>query len=234
MSGSVAFLEWLDTWSRGLPAASLRGDVLGRGDPSRAAVLVVDLLVGFCSEGPLASPRVGSLVEPVSRFLQLAHEAGVRHFLCANDSHPPDALEFRAFPPHCVQGTREAELAPELAALPFSGLFTLFPKNSLNVGLTPGFGEWLEDHPEVDTWVCLGDCTDLCVYHEAMHLCLRANQVSRDVEVWVPADLVDTYDLPVAVAQELDVLPHDGDLLHRMALYQMALNGIRVVGCLGP
>jgi hypothetical protein len=49
------------------------------------------------------------------------------------------------------------------------------------------------------------------------------------VRVVVPADCVDTYDLPVAVAQSLGALPHAADLLHLIFLYHMALNGIEVV-----
>jgi hypothetical protein len=63
-----------------------------------------------------------------------------------------------------------------------------------------------------------------------MYLRLRANVLGlRQVRVIVPADCVQTYDLPVETAQELGALPHDGDLLHRVFLYHMALNGIEVV-----
>ena len=43
-----------------------------------------------------------------------------RHFLLAADAHPPGSLEFNAFPPHCLAGTREAEIIPELTSLPFA------------------------------------------------------------------------------------------------------------------
>ena len=48
-------------------------------------------------------------------------------------------------------------------------------------------------------------------------------------EVVVPADCVDTYDLPVDAAARLGVMPHEGDLMHRLFLYHMALNGVQVV-----
>ena len=35
--------------------------------------------------------------------------------------------------------------------------------------------------------------------------------------------------MPVETALQLGALPHDGDLLHRIFLYSMALNGIEVV-----
>jgi hypothetical protein len=38
--------------------------------------------------------------------------------------------------------------------------------------------------------------------------------------------------MPVETAQEIGAMPHDGDLLHRIFLYQMALNGVEVVASL--
>ena len=45
----------------------------------------------------------------------------------------------------------------------------------------------------------------------------------------VPADCVDTYDLPVETAERVGALPHDANLLHPLFLYHMALNGALVV-----
>jgi hypothetical protein len=45
----------------------------------------------------------------------------------------------------------------------------------------------------------------------------------------VPEDCVQTFDMPVPTAQQLGILPHDGDLHHLFFLYHMALNGCEVV-----
>jgi hypothetical protein len=58
---------------------------------------------------------------------------------------------------------------------------------------------------------------------------LAANQANRPLRVVVPVDTVDTYDLPVATAAQLGTMPHDGDLLHEVFLYHLALNGVEVV-----
>ena len=34
------------------------------------------------------------------------------------DTHAPDDLEFKMFPPHCVRGTSDVEIIPELASAP--------------------------------------------------------------------------------------------------------------------
>jgi nicotinamidase-related amidase len=226
---SGSFLDWLDTWYESRPSASLARDVGAADDPARIGIVVVDLLVGFCSKGALASPRIGRLVTPTAAFLRTAWAQGIRSIWIAADSHPPDSPEFRAFPPHCITGTAEAELEAELGTLPFAGAFRMVPKGSLNV--------WLDaasPPKELTTWIVVGDCTDLCVYHAAMHLRMEANARGLQREIWVPAALVDTYDLPVATALGLGALPHDGDLMHRMFLYQLALNGIHVVRELQP
>jgi nicotinamidase-related amidase len=227
---SGAFLAWLEGWYAAREDVSLDGDLLvAAGGAGNVAVLVVDLLVGFCSEGRLASPRVGALGPKAAEFLTRLHAAGLRHFLLAADAHPPDSPEFAAFPPHCIVGTREAELIPELTELPFASEMVTISKRSLAVGLETEFAQWQQAHPDVRTWIILGDCTDLCVYHAAMHLRLRANIAGEDVRVVVPANLVDTYDLPVETALQIGALPHDAELLHRLFLYHLALNGVRVV-----
>jgi hypothetical protein len=63
-----------------------------------------------------------------------------------------------------------------------------------------------------------------------MHLRLRANVLHLPhARVIVPTDGVDTFDIPVAVAQDLGIMPHHGDLLHLIFLYNMAQNGVEIV-----
>lgn len=225
------FLEWVDAWYERLPDAALQADLIdAAGGPGQVALMCVDLLIGFCSEGPLASPRVGALVPRIVELFTRAHAAGVRDFVLTQDSHPADAPEFREFGPHCITGTRQAETVPELLALPFAREWTVIRKRSLSSSESTELAAWLRARPGLRRIVVVGDCTDLCVYQAAMHLRLRANAAGdRGFEVVVPADAVDTYDLPVAQAERLGVLPHDGELLHRLFLYHMALNGVRVV-----
>jgi nicotinamidase-related amidase len=229
-ASSVRFIAWLDDWYARLPAVSLEDAVIApAGGASGVGVMVVDLLVGFCSEGALASPRVGALGPKAATFLTAAREAGIRHVLTPMDAHPEDSPEFQAFPPHCIAGTREADPIPELTRLPFFREMVPLPKRSINAGQERALDDWLDAHREVRSWIVIGDCTDLCVYQAAMHLRLRANARGEDRQVWVPADLVDTYDLPVEAAVRIGAMPHDAELMHRLFLYHMALNGVSVV-----
>lgn len=227
LSTSRPFLEWVVDWHNNLGSVSLDSVVA---DADRTAVLAIDLLNGFCYQGPLSSDRVAGIVRPIVRLFAAAHAMGVRHFLLPQEDHPPDAVEFASYGPHCVAGTAEAETVPELAELPFSDRFVKIGKNSINPFIGTELDDWLTAHPEVNTFIVVGDCTDLCTYQLAMGLRLRANAQQReDVRVVLPVDGVQTYNLPVDVAREIGAVPHDGDLLHLVFLYHLMLNGVEVV-----
>jgi nicotinamidase-related amidase len=199
-------------------------------NPAAAAVFSTDMTVGFCDKGALASPRVDALTGPVVDLFERSYALGVRHFVLVQDTHDPAAPEFEAWPVHCVRGTDEAEMISELRELPFSDIFTVVEKNSLHPGLETDFDRWVDAHQDFRTAIVIGDCTDLCVYQMAMHLRLlhNARNVSG-VRVIVPANAVQTYDLPESVAQAAGVMPHPGDFFHQTFLYHMGLNGIEVV-----
>jgi nicotinamidase-related amidase len=231
IADSRPFLAWLVDWYNGRPPLALAELLDGEESaPSRIAVLAVDVTSGFCSDGPLASERVGRIAEPISRFFQRAHERGVRHFILPQDTHSLDAVEFGSFPPHCVRGTAEPLTVPELRSLPFSDLFKIIEKDSISSSIGTELDTWLDSHPEVVTFLVVGDCTDLCVYQLAMHLRLRANALNlRDTRVILSVDGIDTFDIPVDVAKEIGAMPHHGDLMHLIFLYSMAQNGIEIV-----
>jgi len=224
------FLNYLDGWMQALPLPV--GDAVP--DPSKTAVVSVDVINGFCYEGPLASPRVAGIVEPIAQLFQQTWDCGVRYFLLTQDTHEPDAVEFGQFPPHCVRGTWEAETVEAFTALPFFDKMLVLQKNSISSGINTGFAEWLEAHPEVYTFIVVGDCTDLCTYQLAMHLRLDSHARQLPRRVIVPANCAQTYDRSVETAEEQGGLPHPGDLLHATFLYHMTLNGIEVVSQILP
>jgi nicotinamidase-related amidase len=220
------FLAYLQGWLENLPVLPI---AQAFSEPDQAAILSVDVIEGFCKHGALASPRVATIVTPIAALFQQAWQAGVRNIILTQDTHEPDAVEFAQWPAHCVRGSAEAETVSELKALPFFEQVTVFEKNSIASGLNTGLNDWLAAHPAVNTFIVVGDCTDLCTYQLAMHLRLDANARQLQRRVIVPADCVQTYDLPVETAASLGILPHPGDLLHATFLYHMQLNGVEVV-----
>ena len=229
-TGSAAFLDWLEGWLAGLQTLDLAQYLAEQSkNAEQVAAISADLVVGFCYEGPLASPRIADIVEPSAALLTRAHSLGVRDFVLVQEYHTHEATEFAQFGPHCIRGTREADTVDALANLPFADLFRVVRKNSLHPALDTDLDAWLVERPTLDTFLAVGDCTDLCLYQLAMHLKLGANATDRPVDVIVPADCVQTYDLPVQIAQNIGAMPHDGDLMHSIFLYHLALNGVRVV-----
>jgi nicotinamidase-related amidase len=226
-SQEQAFLDWLEQWVADLLIVELE-DVAAQ--PERVAVVTSDLIKGFCCVGPLASPRIKNIIPAAVRIFEQAHDLGVQHFLLTEDTHDPDAVEFSAYPPHAVEGSEESETIDELMALPFSDDFVFFPKNSTSATVGTGLIDWLEAYPQVTTFIIVGDCTDICVYQLAIDLRVRANVLGQEeARIIVPANAVQTFDTPVDVAEEIGAMPHDGDLLHQVFLYHMALNGVEVV-----
>lgn len=225
---SRPFLEWLVEWERGLPA--LRWADLARElPPERVGVFCVDMVNGFCHQGNLASPRVHALIPTIRRLFEEAYQVGVRHFVLPQDTHRHDAVEFHDFPLHCVAGTTEALTVAELQELPFADQYKIFPKNSLSASHDTGLDAWLDVHNDLSAAIVCGNCTDLCVHQLTMHLKLRANARNQPLRVIVPANAVQTYDLSVATASQINTLPHDGDFLHLVFLYHLRLNGAEVV-----
>lgn len=230
LEGSRAFLDWLDGWQASLPVLDLQVLLADTGiEAEDVALISADLVEGFCYHGPLSSERVANIVAPSVKLMERAYELGVRRFALVQEYHAHDAPEFNQFGPHCIRGTDEAETVEPIKDLPFADLFTVVLKNSLHPALHTDLDDWLDERPDTKIYITVGDCTDLCLYQLAMHLKLNANALNRNVNVIVPANCVQTYDLPVSAAESIDAMPHDGDLMHAIFLYHMALNGAQVV-----
>lgn len=223
---SNEFASYLENWLAQLPTAKIHSVAP---QPEKTAVISVDIINGFCYTGALSSPRVADIVTPICNLFTALHDAGLKHFILTQDTHEPDAVEFADFPPHCIRGTAESETVDAFKALPFFSEFVTFPKNSINSALNSGLTAWMEAHPQVDTFVVVGDCTDLCIYQLAMFLKLDANARQLHRRVLLPENCVQTYDIPVAVALENHLTPHPGDWMHGLFLYHMSLNGVEIV-----
>ncbi len=231
---SKPFMAWMLDWQANLKPATL-GSLAHNDDPRSIGIISVDVINGFCTVGSLASPRVNTIVEPIASLFREAWAFGVRDILLTQDTHPTDAVEFAQYAPHCVRGTVESETVAAFKELPFFEQMTVLPKNSINSGFAPGFSEWTAARPQIKIWIVVGDCTDLCTHQLAMHMRLWANQNQlRDVRVVLPVNTVDTYDLPVQIANELGIVPHDANFLHLVFLYNMMQNGVEIFSEITP
>ncbi|MCD6475798.1 MAG: cysteine hydrolase [Anaerolineaceae bacterium] len=197
-------------------------------DPAKTAIVCVDVSNAFCRTGNLASERVAAIIRPIIELFTLARKKGLEEIILLQDCHTSNAKEFAAFSEHAVCGTVESETVDEIKSLSFYGEMKIIQKNSINPAQNTEFGRWLEEHPKVNTFIVVGDCTDLCIYQTAMHLKTDAN--ARDIErrVIIPEVCVNTYDLPTEIAKDSPAQPHPADLLHKLFLHHMRLNGIEI------
>jgi len=171
----------------------------------RRAVIVVDMLVGFVRSGNLCSPRYDRMVPRLLEHLAAAEAQGVPLVFLV-DTHAPDDPEFAMFPPHCVEGSGEDEVIPELKGFAERG--TVVRKRTFSGFHGTELGAVLERlRPEVVE--VAGVCTDICVLHTVAGL--RA----RGYAAVVREDLVDTYDAPGHDAEEFNrfALAHMRDVL---------------------
>ncbi|MBC7872197.1 MAG: isochorismatase family protein [Chitinophagaceae bacterium] len=228
IENSKPFIQWMLDWQAGLTSLSLAEII--KNEPEKVGIVSVDVIKGFCTVGPLASPRIDGIVAPITRLFELAWNSGIRDIALTQDTHPENAVEFMSYAPHCIRGTEESETVEAFKALPFFNQLTVIEKNSINSGLDEEFADWIRARPQIKNWIVVGDCTDLCTHQLAMHIRISANQNQiEEVRVILPVNTVDTYDLPVNIAQEIGAVPHDGEFLHLVFLYHMMLNGVEII-----
>lgn len=152
-------------------------------------VLVVDMLRGFLEPSHDGEPHnlycgdeARQIIPNVRRLLEAEHTRGA-HTIFVADTHDPDDKEFDIFPPHCIRGTVENEVIPELRDLPGE----LLPKKRYSAFFDTALEQRLDELKPENVIVC-GVCTDICVLHTA------ADARNRDYSVEVPADCVASFD----------------------------------------
>ena len=150
------------------------------------AVLVVDMLRGFLEPGHNLYCGDGSReIIPTVRLLLERERAAGSDILFICDNHAPDDLEFQMFPVHCVTGTAEALVIPELGE--YVTDTNVVPKNRYSGFHNTDLESRLQTLSPEKLIVC-GVCTDICVLHTA------ADARNRDYPVEVPTDCVATFD----------------------------------------
>lgn len=182
-----------------------RGHGRGGASADRLVVITVDMLVGFVRHGNLCSPRYEAMVPRLREHLEARAASGAGLVFLA-DTHAADDPEFATFPPHCIEGSGEEDVIPELAALARRG--TVVRKRTFSGFRGTTLDATLERLAPAVVEV-VGVCTDICVLHTVYDLRVRG------YDVVVRRDLVDTYDAPGHDAAEFNrfALAHIGDVL---------------------
>lgn len=183
-------------------------------DPSKTALIVIDMVNGFVKFGALSSERVKNLENCIVDLTDKCSKAGFK-LLALCDCHTDISPELSAFPPHCMKNTAEAELIDSLKAYSFE----IISKNSAGALSLPEFEKWLCDNEQIENYIIAGDCTDICIYQNAVGLKARNNSNNKNCRVILPIDMIDTYDAP----------GHEADFLNITHICSMMLNGVEAV-----
>jgi len=148
------------------------------------AVIVIDMLRGFLEEGyPLfIGARARWIIPNIQGLLEQELARGSKVFFVC-DNHDPDDLEFKMFPPHCISGTVQSEVIPELAEYPGE----IIPKKRYSAFFNTQLEKKLKEMKPEKLIVC-GVLTNICVLHTV------ANARNRDYQVEVPVDCVASND----------------------------------------
>lgn len=148
------------------------------------AILVVDMLRGFLEEGYTlyCGSRARDIIPNIQRLLEKEIQENTKIFFIG-DQHEPDDPEFEIFPRHCLKGTPEADVIPELSQYP--GVY--IPKKHFSAFYKTSLEKELKRIHTEQVIVC-GVCTDICVLHTV------ADARRHGFKVEVPVGCVDSFD----------------------------------------
>ena len=144
-------------------------------------VLVVDMLKGFLEPGHNLYHAESRRIIPPSQQLIAQELAAGSEILFLADNHDPDDLEFQVFPVHCVVGTEETEVIPELVE--YVTADNLVPKKRYSGFFNTDLAERLAAIQPEKLMVC-GVATNVCVMHTV------SDARNRDYAVEVYSDCV--------------------------------------------
>lgn len=181
----------------------------------KSALLFVDIQNDFCPGGALGVSE-GDQIIPVVNSL-------IKKFplvVATQDWHPPDHISFKEkggpWPPHCVQGTRGAELHPDIDAkeidIRLRKAFTPDKDAYSSFEAVDDAGRSLDEimkSKDVRQLYIVGLATDYCVLASAM------DGLKNGYDVFVVTDAV----------RAVNVNPEDG----QKALEQMAKGGAHLI-----
>lgn len=155
----------------------------------------IDMNNGFINFGAMANPKYNELVpEQLKLIEKVRNEKGIINFIL--EGHDKDALEFKSYPEHCIIGTSEADLIPELINEQTKNNTYTFYKNCINGMMNLDVGEQIKKLKNLKEIIYTGVCADLCVMDFARTNARFLDQINKQVKLFVVKNTIDTFDAP--------------------------------------
>ncbi|XP_021680332.2 nicotinamidase 1 [Hevea brasiliensis] len=213
----------------------LNGDV-------KTGLVLVDIVNGFCTVGAgnLApkqpDKQISTMVEESVRLARAFCDKKWPVFAFL-DSHHPDIPE-HPYPPHCIAGTDEARLVPELQWLENEANVTLKCKDCIDGFLgcmekdgSNVFVDWIKNN-QIKVILVVGICTDICVLDFVCSALSARNRgfLAPLEDLIVFSRACATFDISLHVARAVkDAIAHPQELMHHIGLYMAKGRGAKVV-----
>ena len=172
------------------------------------ALLIVDVQNDFCPGGTLPAPEGDRVVPVINRLMDV-----FPLIVASKDWHPQTTVHFDTWPKHCIQGTKGAELHPDLTQDRIGQIVLKGTRDrdegysafeSTNIDLE----RFLKDRG-VDSLYITGIATEYCVKESAL------DAVKKGFSTYIITDAV----------QGIQV--HEGDV--EKALQDMKTAGVKVI-----
>lgn len=178
-------------------------------------LVVVDMINGFVNFGALADKSINNITPNITKEIETASKNGY-DIICFRDAHSLDDEEFKQFPVHCLKGSEESALIPELKRIEHLFKYNI-EKNTTNGFITKEFQELLKQK-EYDEVRVVGCCTDICIYNFCISYLNYIKKNNLKTKIFVRQDCVDTFNSE----------NHNKEQCNEQSLMELEKNGVVV------
>ena len=159
----------------------------------------VDMVNGFINCGAMHDKGIGAIIGEQVRILNNIDDA-YEKLIFVVECHKKGCKEFKKFPEHCIEGTKEAKVVSQLQK--FFENAEVYKKNSTSAMFAPNFQNDLNKYENLKEVVVMGCCTDICVLNLVIPMINYFDENDKEVMVTVPKNIVETYDAPNHLRKE--------------------------------
>lgn len=161
----------------------------------KKALYVIDMNNGFVHFGPMANKSYLNLVpEQLKLIEKMKCENELVNFVL--EGHRADATEFKNYPPHCIKGTKEAEIIPEIQNAIVLSNTNLYEKNSIMGMFDQNVQSDIKDMKNLQEVIFCGVCADLCVMDFARPFSRYLDEINKEAILFAVKSAIDTFDSP--------------------------------------
>ena len=158
-------------------------------------LFIIDMNEGFVNCGNMSNKEYNKLVPEQLKLINIfRNEDQPVNFILEN--HTKDSIELKKYPEHCINGTNETLLIPELLPEQTKPNTSTYYKNSINGMLNRNLQDNIRSLKNLKYIAIGGVCADLCVMDFTLTLLRYLDELNMNTNVIVIKSMIDTYDAP--------------------------------------